>query len=92
MPRWLLPALLALGALVGAATWFFAYLIHVHAGVCDPANCPSESAIALGRALRPAGAAVSGLSSTALILILVRDVRRRQRGRPPHRKHTLRGW
>lgn len=92
MPRWILPSLLALGALIGGATWFFGYLIHVHAGVCDPANCPSESAIALVRALRPVGATVFGLPSTALMLILVRDFRRRQRGRPTRRKHKLRDW
>jgi hypothetical protein len=90
MPRWMLPALLALGALVGGAAWFFGYLIHVHAGVCDPANCPSDGAMALGRALGPAGAAVFGVSSTALMLIAVRDFRRGQRGRPTRRKHTLR--
>jgi Na+/H+-translocating membrane pyrophosphatase len=92
MPRWMLPALLALGALVGGAAWFFGYLVHVHAGVCDAANCPSESAIALGRALRAAGAAVFGLSSTALMLILVRDFRRRSAdGRPAESTHCAAG-
>jgi hypothetical protein len=92
MPRWLMPALFALAALVGGAAWFYGYVIHVHAGACDAPSCPSESAVATGHTLLPVGAAVFGVSGAALIALLVRDYRRRQRGRPPRRKPSLRDW
>jgi hypothetical protein len=92
MTRWAVPLLLSLGALVGAAVLFAGYAIHVHAGICDPENCPSQSAIKLGRAMVPIGATVLAVNAVALVIRIVRDVRRRQRGRPPRRRPTLREW
>ena len=92
MPRWLLAVLLAFAAFVGAVTWFYGYTIQVHAGICDAPNCPSEGTVATGHTLLPVGAAVFGVSSAALVVLLARDFRRRQRLQPPRRKPTLRDW
>jgi hypothetical protein len=92
MPRWLLPALFALGAVTGAVTWLYSYAVQLHAAACDAPSCPSERTVALGHTLMRISAIVFAVSSGGLIAVLVRNYRRRQRGRPPRRKPTLRDW
>ena len=71
---------------------FVGYAIGVHAGICDPYNCPSESSRSVGRVLLPVGATMAGIAAAGLVTWLVREHRRRARNRPAPRKPTLREW
>jgi hypothetical protein len=92
VPRWLTPTLLASAMLVGILLLFVGYAVHVHGGICDPYNCPSETTRATGRVLLPIGATMAAVGLVGLVVWLLRDRRKRARDRPAGRDPTLREW
>jgi hypothetical protein len=90
MHRLLIPALLTFGMVVGAAVALYGYAIRVHAGICDPYDCPSKGSSALADTLKPVGEVVAAVCAVALAVWLYRARRARARGKPPERKPTVR--
>jgi hypothetical protein len=92
VPRWPTPTVLAFAIVVGMLLLFVGYAIHVHGGICDPYNCPSETTRATGRVLLPIGATMTAIGLVGLAVWWLRNRRKRARGKPAARKPTLREW